>query len=169
MFQLFVFSNKLWLNWQLRSFLYILYSHKAARNAFLPVCPSTVKNFSPSGTLYTTWALLPYVGSSASEAVTFITDVPVEKTCQNVKTEQNIFEWDHWENLRRALEFTSVHVIWMNRCLREAMNSPNVYSRLIHAWVKQHIIQTKNSLKFCQLGCSTKSSSLCFHLHLNTR
>lgn len=147
-FQLFVLCNKLWLKWQLRSFLYILHSQKGARNAFLPVCPSTVKNFSPSATLYTTWALLPYVGSSASEAVTFITDVPVEKTCQNVKTEQNIFERDHWENLRRALEFTSVHVIWMNRCLNEAMNSPNVYCRLIHAGVKQHIVQTKKKKIF---------------------
>lgn len=46
---------------------------------YLPVCLSTVKNFSPSSTLYTTLALLPYVGSSASDAVTFITDVPVKK------------------------------------------------------------------------------------------
>lgn len=55
----------------------------------LPVCLSTVKNFSPSSTLYTTRALLPYVGSSASDAVTFITDVPVEERQANVKP-QNI-------------------------------------------------------------------------------
>lgn len=48
-------------------------------NLSLPVFLSTVKNFSPSRTLYTTLALLPYVGSSASDAVTFITDVPVRE------------------------------------------------------------------------------------------
>lgn len=41
-----------------------------------PVLGSTVKWCSPSSTLYTSRALLPYVGSSASEAITCITDVP---------------------------------------------------------------------------------------------
>ena len=55
--------------------------------SFLPVCLSTVKKVSPSSTLYTTLALLPYAGSSASDAVTFITDVPVEDRQQNIKKE----------------------------------------------------------------------------------
>lgn len=59
--------------------------------SFLPVCLSTVKNFSPSSTLYTTLALLPYVGSSASDAVTFMTEVPVEKRQLNVKKENKNF------------------------------------------------------------------------------
>lgn len=72
----------------------------------LPVCLSTVKNFSPSRTLYTTLALLPYVGSSASDAVTFMTDVPVENRRNDVKEENKDFWGSRPRNFRQVLEFS---------------------------------------------------------------
>lgn len=85
---------------------------------------STVKNLSPSSTLYTTLALLPYVGSSASDAVTFITDVPVEKRQHWQMSKQRITTSEpggHWESFSEVLEFTLVDTVYgrTDVCVRQ--------------------------------------------------
>lgn len=98
--------------------------YSRCRERFLPVYLSTVKNLSPSSTLYTTLALLPYVGSSASDAVTFITDVPVEKRQHWQMSKQRITTSEpggHWESFSEVLEFTLVDTLYgrTDVCVRQ--------------------------------------------------